>query len=146
MGRIVIKRREELTALRPSDRGDPARLARLSEGELTSTRREYFPDDGEPLELFEITFGPGSEIQPHAHTSPEIIYVTAGELVFGAQRCGSGSAVFVDADTLYGFRAGDDGVTFINFRGQPRPQYLTKDEFMERHRAEASTGRPGHRE
>ena len=57
-------------------------------------------------------------------------YVTRGELRLGAQVAGPGTAVYVDAMTLYGFTAGPEGCTFLNFRGVPSVGYLTREEFL----------------
>mgnify|MGYP003339391477 CR=1 FL=1 len=45
--------------------------------------------------------------------------------------------MFVDEYTLYGFVAGPEGCTFLNFRGVPAVGYLTKEQLAD-HRA----GRP----
>jgi quercetin dioxygenase-like cupin family protein len=132
MASIVIKRRDEITPVRAADRLPPERKQLFSDGELSSAQRRFFPDTDEGLELFEIQFEPNATVQPHAHSSSEIIYVTAGALHLGARACGPGSAIFIAADTLYGFRAGPDGATFLNFRGDPRPEYFTKEQFMAR--------------
>jgi hypothetical protein len=42
----------------------------------------------------------------------------------------SPDARYIDADTLYAFRAGPEGATFLNFRGDPRPYYLFKEDLM----------------
>jgi quercetin dioxygenase-like cupin family protein len=130
MGSIVIKRREEIAPVRARDAVAPERQAVLSDGELASTRRRFFPDSDEELELFEIELEADTEVQAHAHSSSEIIYVTHGALLLGAQVCGPGSAIFVGANTLYAFRAGPEGASFLNFRGDPRPEYLTREQFM----------------
>jgi quercetin dioxygenase-like cupin family protein len=135
MGSIVIKRREDITPVRARDAVAPERKAVLSDVELASTRRRFFPDGNEELELFEIELEPDTEVQAHAHSSSEIIYVTRGALVLGAQACGPGAAIFIGADTLYGFRAGSEGASFLNFRGDPRPEYLSKEQFMARRAA-----------
>ena len=43
----------------------------------------------------------------------------------------AGSSVFIAAHTLYSFRAGPDGVRFLNFRPVGGARYIFKDEFME---------------
>jgi quercetin dioxygenase-like cupin family protein len=139
MGSIVIKRREDITPVRARDAVAPERKAVLSDGELASIRRRFFPDSDEELELFEIELEPDTEVQAHAHSSSEIIYVTRGALVLGAQECGPGSAIFIGADTLYGFRAGPEGASFLNFRGDPRPEYLSKERFMAKRAAAAES-------
>lgn len=139
MPSIVIKRRDEITPVRAGDRLPPERKILFSDGELSSAQRRFFPEGDEGLELFEIELGPNAEVQSHAHSSSEIIYVTAGALHLGAHMCGPGSAIFIAADTLYGFRAGPAGATFLNFRGDPRPEYFTKEQFMARRQSAAGS-------
>jgi quercetin dioxygenase-like cupin family protein len=132
MGRIAIRQESEIQGIRPIDTSGPAQRDRLSQGELECVVRRFFPAEGEGLELFEVEFQPDAIVQAHAHSASEIIYVTRGELVLGARRCGPGSAIYIDADTLYGFRAGPEGATFLNFRGNPRPDYLFKEDLLQR--------------
>jgi quercetin dioxygenase-like cupin family protein len=138
MGRISIRQESEIHGVRPIDTSGPAQRDRLSQGELECVVRRFFPAEGEGLELFEVEFQPDAAVQPHAHSSAEIIYVTKGELVLGARRCGPGAAIYIDADTLYGFRAGPRGATFLNFRGDPRPDYLFKEDLLRKR--EGGTG------
>ena len=84
---------------------------------FTAHVAEFFPVDGATLELKRIALPPGAVIVPHRHDSAEVLYVLDGSLAFGAQTCNAGSGVYVAADTRYGFVAGTDGCTFLNFRG-----------------------------
>lgn len=76
-------------------------------------------DDGYP-ELFELEVAPDTVTAAHAHAEDEIIYVLAGSLRFGATEYAAGSSVLVPKNTLYQFRAGGDGCTYLNFRVQTR--------------------------
>jgi quercetin dioxygenase-like cupin family protein len=98
-------------------------------------RVTYFPVDGERLGLFEIHLEPGIEVASHAHSEDEIIVVTSGEIHVGRRVLGAGSSVYVEKETLYGFRAGPEGCTFLNFRGGARADYLPKHEVMARRAA-----------
>jgi quercetin dioxygenase-like cupin family protein len=130
MGRISIRQETDIQGVRPIDSTGPVQRDRLSKGELECVVRRFFPVEGERLELFEVEFQPDAAVQTHAHSASEIIYVTRGELLLGARRCGPGSAIYIDANTLYGFRTGPEGATFLNFRGDPRPDYLFKDDLV----------------
>ena len=56
----------------------------------------------------------------------EVIVVIDGEIVLGRRGYGPGTAIAIARDTLYGFRSGDQGLVFINFR--PRsPVYVPAD-------------------
>ncbi len=52
----------------------------------------------------------------HSHSEDEIIFVTAGAMRLGARLVGPGTALAIAADTLYGFSAGPEGLSFVNFR------------------------------
>ena len=119
MGKITIRRVEDTAFVRTADVATEENKARYGAATMSSNR-PILPIDGESLQLFEVKLDPDTEIQPRAHSAAEIIVVTAGEVVFGAQRCPVGTAVFVDANTLYGFRAGPEGCRFYNFRGVPQ--------------------------
>jgi quercetin dioxygenase-like cupin family protein len=138
MAKIAISKLGDIEATRAIDNMPEERRARFSQGELECERRRLFPVDDEGLELFEIVFAPNSEAQAHGHSSSEIIYVTQGELRLGSQLCGPGSAIYVEANTLYGFKVGPEGATFLNFRGDPKPNYLFKED-LARIRADART-------
>lgn len=56
----------------------------------------------------------------HSHTEDEIIFVTGGQIRLGAKLYGPGTAVAIAGNTLYGFTAGPEGLSFVNFRaGRP---------------------------
>jgi redox-sensitive bicupin YhaK (pirin superfamily) len=138
MGKIVIRPSEEVAAKRSGDtpiQQRPAHYAQLSAEQLATTRGQYFPTSDEGLQLLEIRIEPNVHIDTHAHTQSEIIYITAGEIQVGARTCGPGTAIYIDAETLYQFRSGPDGVSFLNFRGNPDVRYLTKEEFLTRRTA-----------
>src|SRR5215471_17388474 len=132
MGKVVVRHSAELPQSRASDRMTEEQLARYGDGEARSLRRNFFPSEDESLQLFEITLDPDADVQPHAHTASEIIYVTQGEIQLGSQVAGPGTAIFIDAETLYGFRAGPEGATFLNFRPVASTGYIFKDELVER--------------
>lgn len=78
---------------------------------------------GSTVWLHENHFPPGMELTPqqaargiHSHSEDEIIFVTAGAMRLGARLVGPGTAIAIAADTLYGFTAGPEGLSFVNFR------------------------------
>ncbi|MGE0306976.1 MAG: cupin domain-containing protein [Acidimicrobiia bacterium] len=97
--------------------------------------RVHHEGDNELPRLHEIEHPPGKETIPHAHDADEIIYVVAGDLVIGNRSLPAGSSVFVPANTLYAFRAGPQGLRFVNFRPRGNVGTVTKDEFMDRRAA-----------
>ncbi len=90
----------------------------------------YFPLDGESLQLFRVELGPNADIEPHAHTEDEIAYVLDGEIRLGSRILGPGDALYVAKDTLYSFKTGPDGCTFLNFRPTDKVGYLNKDQYL----------------
>jgi quercetin dioxygenase-like cupin family protein len=68
----------------------------------------------------------GLKTDLHYHTEDEIIVVTAGQMKLGRLAYGRGSVLAIDAQTRYGFRCGDDGLSFINYRADP-PTYVGSD-------------------
>lgn len=93
----------------PSDERDP-------DGEGEGAIRVFFPGSPTEPQLFEIKLGANQSVEAHAHYENEIIYVTQGQLQFGAKVCGVGSAISIPGKTLYAFKAGPEGVQFLNFR------------------------------
>lgn len=111
----------------------------LTPEELAGKSREHHPGSETEPELFEVQFGPDTVVHSHAHLCDEIIYVVAGQLILGSRVVGPGSSVFIAGETLYSFRAGSDGVHFVNFRPRSGAGYLSKDEFMARRGSDSAT-------
>jgi len=130
VGRIAIVHAQDVSPVRVRDAYPESQTQSFTEGELDAETSTYFPRDGESLELFAVTFPPDAEIRPHAHTASEIVYVTKGELRLGSQVCPAGSALFIEGMTLYSFRAGPEGVTFVNFRAELGSASFSKEQFM----------------
>lgn len=66
------------------------------------------------------------EVAVHSHTEDEIIFVRAGSMRLGNRLYGAGTALAIKADTKYGFRAGPEGLSFVNFRATS-PVYVPAD-------------------
>jgi quercetin dioxygenase-like cupin family protein len=94
--------------------------------------RFHHPGSDDELQLFEVRFPPETEITPHAHDEDEIIYVLDGELHLGARTLLPGMSVYIPGRTLYGFRAGSEGVRFLNFRPREDLTRLTIDDLRAR--------------
>lgn len=109
----------------------PEVAERMSQAERDGDVRIFHPGTGGGLQLFEAHIDPDQEVSLHAHAKDEIIYILEGELLIGRKRLGPGASVFVGGQTLYGFKAGPDGVRFLNFRGEANTSFITREEFME---------------
>jgi hypothetical protein len=105
---------------------------RLSPAERGVSLYFRHPGGPEELQLVETTFPPGAANEPHAHVVDEIIFVLEGEIRFGRRVFGVGSSVYIPKLTLYSFRAGAQGVTFLNFRACRDTSGIKKDEFLAR--------------
>jgi hypothetical protein len=77
--------------------------------------------------LHETEFrNPDEPVDVHSHSEDEVIFVTGGSIRLGNAVHGPGAALFVAADTNYGFSTGPDGLTFVNFRPSS-PTYTSAD-------------------
>jgi hypothetical protein len=64
------------------------------------------------LSVYHETAKPGERVKPHRHGTLQVDYVLRGELIFGSQRVTAGMGVVIP-DTLYSWRAGDEGAEWI---------------------------------
>ncbi len=117
--------------------GDPAMLEKMrargidfTPEELAGRTREHHLGSDVAPELFEVRFQPDTVVNSHAHLRDEIIFVVEGTLILGSRVLTPGSSVYVAANTLYSFRAGPEGVHFVNFRPTAGAGYVSKEEFM----------------
>lgn len=132
MGKIKFLHIDDVQEVPAASGGSSGREAatKVSPEELEgiSVRRYFGKEDGE-LEMFAVRLEPNHPLAPHAHRAAEIIFVTEGELVSGSRSLPAGSALHIEGNTLYGLRAGPNGLTFLNFRSKSDSTYLTKGEF-----------------
>ena len=66
------------------------------------------------------------ETEVHSHSEDEVIFVRAGSVRLGSRLHGPGTALAIAANTKYGFFSGNDGLSFVNFRGAS-PTYRSAD-------------------
>ena len=90
----------------------------------------YFPGGSDALQMFEVILEPGTGPDAHAHHEDEIVHVLAGEMHFGNRVLTPGCAAMIPAYTLYSFRAGPEGLRFLNFRARANGVYISKDELV----------------
>lgn len=110
----------------------------VADSDPCSAARFYHPGSETDLQMFEVRVPPDERIDQHAHLHDEIIYVLSGEMHLGSQRLKPGMSAYIRGDTLYGFRAGPEGLRFLNFRAAKDLSYFSKDAYMAR-RAQART-------
>lgn len=71
------------------------------------------------LSVFHETAKPGERVEPHRHGTHQLTYVLRGELIYGNRRTSAGMGYF-SPDTLYSWRAGDEGAEWIEIHaGEP---------------------------
>ena len=93
-----------------------------------SGRRFHHEGDEETPQLFEVHLRPNQEVVLHAHEQDEIIYILGGEMRVGNSTLGAGSSIAIKGRTIYGFKASDQGVHFLNFRPCMDASYLTVED------------------
>ena len=121
-----------------ADQRDPVDWVRLAESHDDSAPvqvRLLHPGDDDDLQVLDVRMEPGHEVKSHAHLHNEVIYVLDGSLKFGRRVLKPGYSVFVPAMTLYKFRAGDEGLRFINVRPKRDDSHFTKEQLVEHRRA-----------
>jgi hypothetical protein len=84
--------------------------------ETLNTKLRIFADGSGSLQLIEAQVLPNTVTAVHAHDADEIIYILEGEILVGNRSLGRGSAIFIEAKTLYGYKTGPEGVRLLNFR------------------------------
>jgi hypothetical protein len=94
------------------------------------------------LWLHRSAFGtPRPQSEPHMHNEDEIIFVVQGGTIVGKTHP-PGTAIAVDAETIYGFGVAEGGTAFTNFRpcnpmvkmtkgGKPTTDWISEWEFMQ---------------
>jgi hypothetical protein len=70
------------------------------------------------LSVFHESAKPGERVKPHRHGTHQITYVLSGELIYGNRRTGPGMGYF-SPDTLYSWRAGEEGAEWIEIHAGP---------------------------
>src|SRR5262245_8369747 len=68
------------------------------------------------LSVFHESAKPGERVKPHRHGTHQVNYILRGELIYGNQRVTAGMGSFTP-DTLYSWRAGDEGAEWIEIHG-----------------------------
>jgi quercetin dioxygenase-like cupin family protein len=112
-------------------------LADAPPSELLQTTCFHHDGSADEPQLLEVEFPPNQEVPPHAHQEDEILYIVRGEIHFGNRVLGPGSSVFIPRMTLYSFKAGPDGLVWVNFRPRkPVGATIPKEKFMAMRAAE----------
>ena len=62
----------------------------------------------------------------HSHSQNELVHVLDGELHVGRRSIGVGETMAIEADFRYAFRAGPQGITFLNYRNDVSRQSIKR--------------------
>jgi mannose-6-phosphate isomerase-like protein (cupin superfamily) len=99
------------------EKGMPeADIAKFSDDALATRMRIFHEGDDRTPQLFETQVPPNAEAAVHCHEEDEIMYILDGEMILGNRSLRRGGSMFIAAQTMYGFKAGPEGVSFLNFR------------------------------
>lgn len=107
-----------------------AEPGRFTEGELSAHFRIREAGGADQPQLLELRYEPHAEIQVHAHDEDEIIYVLAGEMHVGGRVLRPGASLAISGKTFYGFKAGPNGLQFLNFRPRQDTTFYTSKESL----------------
>ncbi len=115
--------------------GTEAAQAILPDGGPASAYKIREPGSESVPQLIELRMHPHEEIELHCHDEDEIMYVLSGEMRIGSRTVGPGACIYIGGGVFYGFKAGPEGVHFLNFRGhadgsfhQPEPRQAASTE------------------
>jgi hypothetical protein len=140
MGNIAFiaaeeRKREPVTRLVERGLMTPETFQAMPEADRTAQVFVHFPGSPAEPQLVELHLDAGIVVEPHAHGADEIIHVLEGSIHFGSRECAAGSSVLISKDTLYTFRVGPEGVTFLNFRPTGDFNHYSKEVFLARQAA-----------
>lgn len=100
----------------PARDGSEAARTIMDDGGPASAYKIREPGTDTDPQLVELRFHPDEEVELHCHDEPEIMYVLTGSMKLGSRTIGPGACVYIDGGVFYGFKAGPQGVHFLNFR------------------------------
>ena len=130
MGKVHVHGSEDIEWVSLRSLYPPELAARRSDAELDSTLSYHEAGTDGSLHLSEYDYLPNANFDLHAHDQAEIIYVLGGTMIFGNRELGPGSSVYIGADTLYGFAAGDKGLRILIFMADGRAKYFGKEDYL----------------
>lgn len=95
----------------------PEEIAQYNDDVLETGMRIIHEGSDTDPQLFETQVPPNAVAAVHCHEEDEIMYILSGEMRLGSNRkLGAGASLFIAAKTMYGFTAGPEGLSFLNFR------------------------------
>lgn len=92
----------------------PEEFALMSGGALTEVM--FCHDDPDGYSLAKVALAADMILPAHTHNVDCLYYVLAGELRLGRRPLGPGAGFYVPRGSRYGYRAGPEGTTVLEFR------------------------------
>lgn len=135
MAVVRIREDAELPWINPQVYLSEEKRQKLSSGELTVQARIREMGSADSPQLVEFLYEPDAEIQVHAHDEDEIMFVRAGEMHVGNRVLQPGASIYIAGGTLYGFKAGPNGLQILNFRPRQDITFYTREEFLANRKA-----------
>lgn len=90
----------------------------------------YFADSTCPtcrITLLSVGRTLAYESEPHTHSQDELMHVLSGSVMIGRRHIVPGDTVAIAANTRYGFRGGEEGFVFLNYRRDASRQAHGRD-------------------
>jgi quercetin dioxygenase-like cupin family protein len=117
MAKVRIRTEDQLPWLTSGLRADREGAQMIMEdGGTASAYKIREPGTDTEPQLVEIRFHAHEEIELHSHDEPEIIYILKGSMEINNRTLEPGTSIFIDGGVFYQFRAGPEGLHFLNFR------------------------------
>jgi quercetin dioxygenase-like cupin family protein len=129
MGQVRIVEQEAVPWMTPKV-GQGGEMVETANPSIKGAVRFLHPGSEDSLYLHRSKSPPNYEVLSHAHLEDEIIYVLEGEMHVGARVLKPGDSIFIPGNTLYAFRTGPAGLSFLNFRGRHDNSHIMKEDFM----------------
>lgn len=126
MATLRIHEKEALTWVTPSEGLSAEETRNLTPGEMTLQMAVREPGSETEPQLIELRYEPHAQVQPHAHSEDEIVFVLEGELHLGVRVLKAGDSMFIPGRSFYSLKAGAEGLTILNFRPRQDVTFFAK--------------------
>jgi len=100
-------------------RDDDWNIAKPPAGQTESqgaSRTRHAGGGPEVPQVLEVRANAGQQVGVHAHETGEVFYIVKGEMIFGQHSLKPGDSIYIPGMMLYSFKAGPEGVQFLNLR------------------------------
>ncbi len=84
--------------------------------ESDGASRVRHPGGAAEPQMLDVRANPNIQAKVHAHETGEFFYIVKGEMHVGQHVLEPGDSIYIPGMMLYSFKAGSEGVQFLNFR------------------------------